>query len=422
MRGAVLAVGTELLLGDVVNSNAAWLGGQLAAAGVEVVASAAVGDDTARLVAALEYHLRDADVVVLSGGLGPTVDDLTRDAVALACSAPLVRSASLEQVLRDKFAAYQVAMAPEVLRQADVPIGAEVLDNPVGTAPGLWVAFGSKLVIALPGPPHELRAVSESVWPRLAALSGTVVTTRQVLVAGIGESNVATLVEAAVTLPPGVTLSYLAGGAVVRVRFTTAGDPSVLEPLVTAVDLVLGDDVWGHDRDTLDGVLHTALEAAGQTVAVAESLTGGLLGAALSARSGSSLTFRGSLVVYATDLKETLAGVPAEVLSAEGAVSPDTALALAHGARHRLGADWGLGVTGVAGPTEQEGKPVGTVHVAVSGPGGSEVRSLRLPGDRDRVRTLTVTYALDLLRRHLTSPDLASSAAASHRADGEHAA
>jgi nicotinamide-nucleotide amidase len=401
MRGAVLAVGTELLLGDVINSNAAWLGGQLAAAGVEVVASAAVGDDVDRLVAAIHHHLLDADVVVLSGGLGPTVDDLTRDAVALACAAPLVRSAALEQVLKDKFAAYGVAMAPEVLRQADVPSGAEALDNPVGTAPGLWVPVGSKLVIALPGPPHELRAVSEIIWPRLAALTGSVVTTRQVLLAGIGESNAATLVEAAVTLPDGVSLSYLAGGAVVRVRFTTAGDPSVLEPLVTAVDAVLGDHVWGHDRQTLDGVIHDRLQAAGQTVAVAESLTGGLLGAALSQRSGSSASFRGSLVVYATDLKQTLAGVSPEVLAEEGAVSPETALALAHGARNRLDADWGIGVTGVAGPTEQEGKAVGTVHVAVSGPGGSEVRSLRLPGDRDRVRTLTVTYALDLLRRHL---------------------
>jgi nicotinamide-nucleotide amidase len=401
MRGAVLAVGTELLLGDVINSNAAWLGGQLAAAGVEVVASAAVGDDLGRLVAAIEHHLKDADVVLLSGGLGPTLDDLTRDAVALACAAPLVRSPALEQVLRDTFAAYRVAMSPEVLRQADVPTGGTALDNPVGTAPGLWVPVGDKLVIALPGPPHELRAVSEAVWPRLAALSGSVVTTRQVLVAGIGESHVATLVEAAVTLPPGVALSYLAGGAVVRVRFTTAGDPTVLEPLVAAVDGVLGDNVWGHDRQTLDGVIHDRLQAVGQTVAVAESLTGGLLGAALSARSGSSATFRGSLVVYATDLKDTLAGVPVEVLAAEGAVSAETALALAHGAVRRLGADWGIGVTGVAGPTEQEGKPVGTVHLAVSGPGGSEVRSLRLPGDRDRVRALTVTYALDLLRRHL---------------------
>ena len=401
MRGAVLAVGTELLLGDVVNSNAAWLGQQLAAAGVEVVASAAVGDEVERLAAAIRHHLAEADVLLLSGGLGPTTDDLTRDAVALACQAPLERHAALETALERRFAAYRMTMPAEVLRQADVPRGAEVLDNPAGTAPGWWLPYGDQVVIALPGPPHELRAVSAPVWPRLAARSGTVVTTRQVLVSGLGEPVVAERVLGVVTLPDGVALSYLASGGTVRVRFTTSRAAAVLEPLVSAVDEALGDYVWGHDRDTLDDVVHDLLGAAGQTVAVAESLTGGLLGATLSRRPGSSTTFRGSLVVYATDLKETLAGVPGALLEAHGAVSAETAAALASGARGRLGADWGVGVTGVAGPTEQEGRPVGTVHVAVAGPDGGQVRSLRLPGDRERVRALTVTYALDLLRRHL---------------------
>ena len=220
---------------------------------------------------------------------------------------------------------------------------------------------------------------------------------------GLGESAVAELVEAAVTLPDGVALSYLAGGAVVRVRFTTARDPSLLEPLVQSADRVLGGHVWGHDQQTLDDIVHEALAAAGQTVAVAESLTGGLLAAALSRRPGSSATFRGSAVVYATDLKGTLAGVPAQVLADYGAVSAQTAAALATGARERLGSDWGVAVTGVAGPTEQEGHPVGTVHLAVAGPDSVPVvRSLRLPGDRDHVRTLSVTAALDLLRRQLT--------------------
>lgn len=402
MKGAVLAVGTELLLGDVVNTNAAWLGGRLAAAGVQVVASAAVGDDVDRLVAALRHHLVEADVVVLCGGLGPTVDDLTRDAVAVACDAPLARSTALEAELAQKFAAYAMTMPPDVLRQADLPRGAEVLANPVGTAPGIWLEYGGKLVLALPGPPHELRAVSEPIWARLGVLSGQVVTTRQVLVAGMGESTVAERVEAELTLPDGVALSYLAGGAIVRVRFTTAADPAVLEPLVASVDRVLGDHVWGHDDQTLDGVVHDLLGAAGQTVAVAESLTGGLLGAELSTRPGSSQTFRGSAVVYATDLKHSLVGVPEGVLAQHGAVSAQTAAALATGARERLGADWGVGVTGVAGPTEQEGQPVGTVFLAVSGPSRIDARALRLPGDRDRVRLLAVTSALDLLRRALS--------------------
>lgn len=409
MRGAVLAVGTELLLGDVINSNAAWLGKQLAGAGIEVVASAAVGDDHDRLVAAIGEHLREADVLVLCGGLGPTVDDLTREAVAAACDAPLQRQPHLEDELRAKFAAYGISMPEQVLQQADVPDGAEVLANPVGTAYGLWLDFGGKVVLAFPGPPHELRAASKPVWPRLAQLSGTVVTTRQVLICGIGESQVAELVEAQIAVPAGVSLSYLAGGSIVRLRFTTTGDPSVLEPLVRAADEVLGDAVWGHDDQTLDGVVHDLLLARGQTVAVAESLTGGSLGAALTARAGSSASYRGGVVVYASDLKSSLAGVPPEVLAEHGAVSEQTALALARGARERLRADWGIGVTGVAGPDEQEGQPVGTVFVAVAGPSGGHIKRLRLPGDRERVRMITVTQALDQLRRHLLAAAVAGS-------------
>ena len=403
MNGAVLAVGDELLLGDIVNSNAAWLGEQLAAAGVQVVHSAMVGDDVARLATALRRAIEDADVVVLTGGLGPTVDDLTRDAVALVAGRPLRRVPAIEDQLRDRFAAYGFAMQDVVLKQADVPQGAEALDNPVGTAPGLWLEIDGAIVVALPGPPHEMRAVAELVLPRLAERSGTRVVTRTLRCAGLGESAVAELVEAATTVPAGVALAYLAGGAIVRVRFTTAGDPAVLEPLVAACAGALGDAVWGYDDDSLDGVVHALLAGRGESVAVAESLTGGLLSATLSQRPGSSATYRGGLVVYATDLKGSLAGVPEALLATHGAVAAETAEALAFGARSRLGATWGIGVTGVAGPSEQEGKPVGTVHIALAGPSGSQVRTVRLPGDRDRVRLLTVTAALDLLRRALTT-------------------
>jgi nicotinamide-nucleotide amidase len=406
MNGAIVAVGSELLLGDVVNSNAAWLGKQLAAAGIDVVASTMVADDIDRLTGVIHAHLAEADVLILCGGLGPTVDDLTRDAVAQACQAPLQRHTALEDVLRAKFAAYQVEMPENVLQQADVPTGAEALDNPAGTAPGLWLEYAGKVVVALPGPPHELHATSAPVWPRLAERSGTRVTTRQVLVAGLGESAVAERVESVVDLPDGVALSYLAGGAVVRVRFTTTGDPAPLAAIIAAVDQELGPLVWGHDDDTLDGVVHRLLANRGQTVGVAESLTGGLLAARLTERPGSSATFRGGLVVYATELKHALAGVPEAVLDQHGAVSEQTALVLAEGARTRLGADWGIGVTGVAGPDEQEGHPVGTVFMAVAGPAGHQVLARRLPGDRERIRLWTVTSALDLLRRTLQGQEV----------------
>ena len=407
MRSAVVAVGDELLLGDIVNGNAAWLGERLAAAGAPVVHSAMVGDDVGRIATAIGRALEDADVVLVTGGLGPTSDDVTRDAVAAVAGVPLERWPDLEQGLRERFAAYRYEMPQSVLRQADVPRGARPLDNAVGTAPGLRIEVGGQLVFALPGPPHELAAVATSgVLAEIATRSGTVALTRTLHCAGRGESDVAETVERTVTVPPGVDLAYLAGGAVVRVRLTTvaateADADAVLAPLVDALVDALGDTVFGRDADTLAGVVLRRLTAAGATVAVAESLTGGLVGAALTELPGSSAAFRGGLQVYATDVKADLAGVPEEVLAEHGAVSRQTAEALATGARDRLGATYGVGVTGVAGPDEQEGKPAGTVHVAVAGPDGVRAATVRLPGDRARVRLLAVTTALDLLRRVL---------------------
>ena len=401
LTAAVVAVGDELLLGDTVNTNASWLGGELARAGVQVVHSAMVGDDLPRLAVALRRALEDADLVLTTGGLGPTSDDVTRQAVAAAAGVELVRDPALEDGLRARFAAYGIDMPESVLVQADVPVGATALDNPAGTAPGLRLEIGGRLLFALPGPPNELRAVATPVLAELAARSGSVVHTRTVRTAGLGESAVAEIVERTVQVPDDVALAYLAGGAIVRVRFT-GPDDAVVTALADQVAEALGDVVWGRDDDSLDAAVHRLLRAHGATVAVAESLTGGLLGAALSQLPGSSETFRGSLVVYATDLKESLAGVPSPLLEAVGAVAPETAAALAAGARERLGATYGVGVTGVAGPTQQEGHPVGTVHLAVSGPAGAQVRSLLLPGDRDRIRALTVTHALDLLRRALS--------------------
>ena len=410
LRTAVVAVGEELLLGDVVNGNAARLGGVLAAAGAPVVHSSAVGDDVGRIVTALRRAAEDADVVLVTGGLGPTSDDLTRDALAALAGVPLDRSPALEQQLRARFAAFGYAMPQQVLRQADVPRGATPLDNPVGTAPGLRLEVDGRLVFALPGPPHELAAVAgASVLTEIAERSGTTLVTRTLHCAGAGESDVATRVEQALTLPDGVVLAYLAGSVVVRVRLSAAGATerdarALLDPLVDVAAAALGDTVFGRDDDTLPGVVIARLRELGATVAVAESLTAGLLGAALTSVPGASAAFRGGLLAYATDLKQSLAGVPGPLLDAHGAVSAQIAGAMAAGVRERLGATYGVALTGVAGPDEQEGQPVGTVHVAVTGPDGGAVRSLRLPGDRDRVRALSVTTALDLLRRQLAGP------------------
>ena len=407
MRSAVVAVGDELLLGDITNRNAAWLGAELAAAGAPVVHSSMVGDHIGRIAAAVRRALEDADVVVVTGGLGPTSDDVTREAIAAVAGVALVRQVKIEGELRAKFAAYGVPMPLAVLHQADVPEGATPLANPVGTAPGLRVELGERLLFAMPGPPHELAAVFASgVRDELRALSGSVGLTRTLHCAGRGESDIAEVVEAAVTIPAGVDLAYLAGGAVVRVRLTTVA-PSraeaevVLAPLVDALAVALGDTVFGRDDDTLAGVVVRRLRDGGETVAVAESLTAGLVGATLTQVPGSSAVFRGGLLVYATDLKASLAGVPQAVLAEHGAVSARTACALAEGVRLRLGATYGLALTGVAGPDAQEGHPPGTVFVAVADGVGVTSRALRLPGDRERVRLLAVTAALDLLRRRL---------------------
>lgn len=411
MRAAVVAVGDELLLGDIVNGNAAWLGAELAAVGAQVVHSTMVGDDVGRISAAIERAMQDAEICVLTGGLGPTSDDLTRDAVARVAGVPMDRSPELEQLLRDKFAAFGMSMPEAVLRQADVPRGAQPLDNAVGTAPGLRVELGEKLLFALPGPPHELASVARAgMLEELRRRSGTVLVTRTLHCAGAGESEVAQRVEATIgereSLPPGVELAYLAGGAVVRVRLTTQAESieradAVLDPLVGALAAALGELVFGRDDDTLPSVVIRAMAAAGATIAVAESLTGGLLGATLTEVPGSSAVFRGGLQVYATDVKSAVGGVPKQTLAQHGAVSPQTAEALATHVRDLLGATYGVALTGVAGPDEQEGKPPGTVHLAVAGPNGVQAHSVRLPGDRQRVRLLSVTVALDLLRRQL---------------------
>ena len=263
---------------------------------------------------------------------------------------------------------------------------------------------GQQLVYAMPGPPHELAAVMQSVLPDLAQRSGSVVVTRTLHCGGLGESAVAELVQAAIEVPDGVALAYLAGGAVVRVRLTTAAPTpeqadAVLRPLVESAAAALGDAVFGRDDDSLPAVVLRALQQACATVAVAESLTAGLVGGSITEVPGSSAVFRGGVQVYATDLKASLAGVPEELLAEHGAVSEPTAAALAEGVRARLGATYGLALTGVAGPDPQEGHPPGTLHVAVAGPAGTKVRSLRLPGDRTRVRLLAVNAGLDLLRR-----------------------
>ncbi|QXJ25010.1 CinA family nicotinamide mononucleotide deamidase-related protein [Actinomadura graeca] len=411
MRVELLTVGDELLLGDTVNGNAAWLGRRLADHGVEVTRSVVVGDETDVIVEAVTSALGRADAVITTGGLGPTYDDLTRDALAKAAGVALVRDPALERRLRERSAASGRGLQPMAMRMAEVPEGAGLLHNSAGTAPGLRVELPGGVAYALPGVPFEMRTImDEVVLPELAGIAGLPAVARRTLrTAGLWESVVATRL-AEVEAMDGIRLAYLPDPAEVKIRITAAGPdaPGRLATAGTRVRELLGPAVYGTDDETLDRVVHRLLAERGAGVAVAESLTGGLIGAELTAMPGSSATYAGGIVSYATELKARLLGVPEDLLAEHGAVHPDVAAAMAAGVRDRLGAAYGLSVTGVAGPEPQDGRPVGTVYIGLAGPGNlrtvAEPR-LPVPGSgpeiRAVIRRMTVVHALDLLRRTL---------------------
>ena len=404
MRVAVVAVGDELLLGDVINGNLAWLGRTLADGGTPVVRGYEVGDDVAAMVVVLRAALTDADAVVVTGGLGPTSDDRTRAALAELAGVELRRDPALVEVIGAWFTDAGRQAPDNVWVQADVPVGARPIDNPSGTAPGLAMEIEGRLVYAVPGVPAELYGmVTGTVLPELRARAGqpAALVTRQLRVAVVGESAVAaTLAPVEAGLADGVTLAYLASPGEVRVRFSGT-DVAALDATAEQAASLLGADVSGRDGETLPMTVLRLLTEDGLTVAVAESLTGGGLASALVDVPGASAAFRGGVVAYATELKTSLLGVDAGLLARGGAVQPEVAVAMAEGVRSRLGATYGVGTTGVAGPDPQDGAGPGVVHVAVAGPQGLRTLALDLRGGRERVRRVAVVHALDLLRRVL---------------------
>jgi nicotinamide-nucleotide amidase len=411
MRVELITIGDELLIGDTVNGNAAWLGRQLADNGIDVTRGVVVGDDEAVIGETVTAALSRADVAITTGGLGPTYDDLTREALAKTAGVGIVRDEDAAERIRARAADRGIRLPPMALRMAELPAGATPLPNPMGSAVSFRLGIGGGSVYALPGVPREVRAIfSAGVLPELRARRDGAVSLRRILRTAVAwESAIATRLAPVEALDD-IRLAYLPGTAEVRIRVTATG-PNARTRLRLAEETIrdlLGPIVYGADQETLDQVVHRLLAERSATVAAAESLTGGLLGARLTDMAGSSATFRGGVVAYATELKAGLLGVPRDLLAAHGAVHADVAAAMARGVRDRLGATYGLAVTGVAGPEPQDGRPVGTVHLSVAGP-GSEVssQSLRLPTPaggpavRSLVRESTVTYALDLLRRRL---------------------
>jgi len=412
LRAGVVSIGSELLLGDLTDSNATWISARLRERGIEVVRHVAAADGIPTIVEALRWLAGQCDLIIVGGGLGPTSDDLTRDAIAAALEVPLELREELEEAIVARFAAMGRPMAPRNRRQAFVPEGARAA-LPVGTAPAFAVDLagpeGPVRVVALPGVPWEIHLLWEGfVAPQLDELGAdTTTVTRIVHVAGRGESDVATVVEPLLEADPDVILAFLAKQHGIQVRLTATGRGVEdarrrSQPAVDRVVAALGEAVSGVDDADLETTVVGLLVARGQTVATAESATGGSIAARLVRVPGASAAVVGGLVVYQDAAKATLAGIDPDLIAREGAVSEATTRELALAARDAAGADWGIGVTGVAGPGQVGELPVGTAFWALAGPDGDcEVHGRIIPGDRAAVILRLGSAALDLLRRRL---------------------
>lgn len=409
MKCNVVAVGTELLLGQIVDTNSTWIGEHLAAAGIASHLQLKVGDNLERIVAAFTVALDDADAIVVCGGLGPTHDDLTREAIAAVMGVPLEHNEAVAAEIERIFAARNRRMASNNLRQALVPRGATVIPQTRGTAPGLICPVGDKVIYAVPGVPHEMHDMMQrAVLPDLLERSGerSVIVSRVLRTWGESESGLNERLDGVIAdleAAGNPTLAFLASGwEGIKVRLTArAADAHAADVMLDEWDArvrdEVGDIVFGTDADTMESVVLDALASKGWTLGLAESVTGGLVAGRLTNVAGSSRVFRGGVVSYASEVKFDLLDVPRGPV-----VSEEAAVAMAHGAQRVLGCDVALALTGVAGPDEQDGQPVGTMCVAVVFPDGRvESQRSMLPGVRDQMRQLSVISALDFLRRCL---------------------
>lgn len=406
----VLAVGTELLLGQTVNTNAAVAGARLADAGLDHLHQSVVGDNVGRIAAAVELACTRSDALIITGGIGPTLDDLTREALCRAAGVDMAFSEEYAEELRIRWAARGRRMPESNLRQAQYPEGAVLIRNPKGTAPALRIRIADTWVFAVPGVPAEMVSlVDDEVIPFLLEQQGGgdgVVVSRVVRSWGASESEVGELLADLYEASSNPSLAFLASSGEIKVRLTAkAGDgpaaSALIAPLEAQVVERLGTRVFGFDDQTVEVVLLGMLSAKGWSLATAESATGGMVAARLTSIPGSSAVFRGAVVAYHEDVKRDRLGVAAATLEQHGVVSPEVALEMAEGAVANLGADVAVAVTGAAGP-EPHGEAPGTMVVAVRTPADARARRLRMPGDRERVRTYTATAALHLARLAVT--------------------
>jgi nicotinamide-nucleotide amidase len=409
----IIAVGSELLTPFRQDTNSLYLTAKLNDLGVEVGFKTIVGDNLKHIVRVATTALSRADILIFSGGLGPTEDDLTREAVAQSLGLSLRRDPEILQSIEARFAERGWKMSPNNAKQADVISGATVLRNSNGTAPGQWISGKSdgkeKIVILLPGPPHELKALFEgTVLERLRArVPKEFIASRVLKVTGMGESACDARVAPIYKRFTDVDTTILAGAGEIQLHLHSRAQSleaaqQQVDELAEKIEEELGDFVFSDNGDSLDQIVNYYLQMRNATIAVAESCTGGLIAERLTSISGSSRSFVGGAVVYSNLLKAQFADVPQDLIDVYGAVSELVAKALAEGIRQRCGTTLGLGVTGVAGPTGGTAeKPVGLVFHALAGEGGTEVVKRNFPGDRERVRWFASQQALDMVRRKL---------------------
>ena len=400
----ILSTGDELLTGQIVDTNSAWLMDRLWDLGIGVRRKTLVGDDRQDLLAVLSETTARAEVVVMSGGLGPTEDDLTAECVAAAMGVPLELHQPTLEAIRERFQRLGRTMTPNNEKQARIPRGATVLPNRFGTAPGFRAPLGRGEVICLPGVPVEFKGLCEEVvLPRLAARVGEPPAARLVKLFGIPESHADDRMRPVMDDPENrdVRFGYRAHWPEIHVKWAVpgAGAAARADRILARVRGLFGDSIFGEGREELAELVVARLRARGQRLAVAESCTGGMLAQMITSVPGASAVFDLGVVAYANAAKSALLGVPEAVLASQGAVSEAVARLLAEGARARAGADWGVGITGIAGPDGgTPEKPVGTVHLALAGPAGTDHWARKYFGDRDRVRRTGAYDALNRLR------------------------
>jgi nicotinamide-nucleotide amidase len=408
MKAEIIAVGSELLTPDRLDTNSLYITGRLNRMGISVERKTVVGDEHKLLSDAFRESLAHADLVIATGGLGPTEDDLTREAISETLGRRLIRNQDVIRAIESRFRRLGRPMAERNARQAMVPEGASVLENAHGTAPGLWIEADGRIVILLPGPPHELKGIfTEQVEPRLARLAGGVrLFARELRTVGVPESDLDERISPIYKGYSDVQTTILAGLGEIQIHLRTWSKDAraaeqMLDELVGRIAEKLGDSIFTLAGQSMEEIVAAALTQNHATVAAAESCTGGLLAERLTRIPGSSSYFLGGVVCYSNKLKTAWADVPAALIEARGAVSPEVAQALAAGIRLRTGATMGIGITGVAGPgggTPE--KPVGLVYIALSDGAGFKEHVGRFVGDRESVRWFASQMALDMVRRY----------------------